>query len=134
MESRNVSELVQCWAVLDETIKLLRTANRIGSEKDDPEGIQYIQISDTLAQHIASEIEKVRYSEFLAIPEKDIPVFEIDPKKKYVLSFKGARLVETRERFNHDIKAWLSDDDMPFLIIDGDTVKLVKVEDIDESC
>lgn len=69
-EQEQVSELVKCWAVLDETIKLLRSAPRIGQEQDSPEGVRNIQISDTLARYIADELEKVRLSEVLALPER----------------------------------------------------------------
>ncbi len=35
---------------------ILVTAERIGSENDKPEGSRYIQISDTLAKHMADAI------------------------------------------------------------------------------
>jgi hypothetical protein len=38
-------------------VAALRTAPRIGAEKDQPEGARYIQISDTLAQKMADLIE-----------------------------------------------------------------------------
>lgn len=37
----------------------LRDAPRLGSDKDVPEGARYIQISDTLALQIASELEQM---------------------------------------------------------------------------
>ena len=42
--------------VIDELIKLFRDAPRIGESEDTPEGVRYIQISDTLAQKIVHEL------------------------------------------------------------------------------
>jgi len=37
---------------INDVIECLKGAPRIGRETDDPEGSRYIQISDTLAQHL----------------------------------------------------------------------------------
>lgn len=39
--------------------ELLMNANRIGSDKDDPEGSRYIQISDTLATQVADKLNNL---------------------------------------------------------------------------
>jgi hypothetical protein len=41
---------------LFELAKALRDADRMGAEKDEPEGTRYIQISDTLARQIEQEL------------------------------------------------------------------------------
>jgi hypothetical protein len=66
----DISAIVKCWAVLDETIKLLETAPRLGADTDNPEGMRYIQISDKLANAMAFALKEVRASEFLNLPEK----------------------------------------------------------------
>lgn len=42
---------------IEEIIDILKRADRIGQEKDDPEGVRYIQISDTLANKIIKSLE-----------------------------------------------------------------------------
>lgn len=42
---------------LDEVIKILKQAPRIGSSEDSPEGSRYIQMSDTLADKVISSLE-----------------------------------------------------------------------------
>lgn len=44
-------------AVIRDVINVLRSASRLGSDKDDPEGVRYIQISDTLANQLADSLE-----------------------------------------------------------------------------
>jgi len=41
---------------LSDIIKIFQTAQRIGRDKDFPEGVRYIQISDTLAIEIEEEL------------------------------------------------------------------------------
>ena len=40
-----------------ELIKLFETAPRIGADEDVPEGVRYIQISDTLARKLLAELQ-----------------------------------------------------------------------------
>lgn len=40
-------------ANIAEIINFLRTAHRLGAAEDKPEGVRYIQISDTLALSLA---------------------------------------------------------------------------------
>ncbi len=47
---------------LTEIIKTLRIADRIGAEKDVPEGTRYIQLSDTLANEIADDLERIQWT------------------------------------------------------------------------
>jgi hypothetical protein len=44
-------------AVIREVIHILRNAPRSGQETDDPEGVRYIQLSDTLANQLADRLE-----------------------------------------------------------------------------
>jgi hypothetical protein len=44
-------------AVIRDVINVLRSAERIGPGEDNPEGIRYIQISDTLATQLADRLE-----------------------------------------------------------------------------
>jgi hypothetical protein len=37
-------------------IQLLHNADRVGSDKDEPEGVRWIQISDALAHQLANEL------------------------------------------------------------------------------
>jgi DNA-directed RNA polymerase subunit M/transcription elongation factor TFIIS len=46
-------------SVVHQTKELLMNANRIGNEKDNPEGSRYIQISDTLATQIADKLNEL---------------------------------------------------------------------------
>jgi hypothetical protein len=43
---------------VEEVIEFLKSAKRIGAEKDEPEGARYIQISDTLANQLVEKLEK----------------------------------------------------------------------------
>ena len=44
-----------------EDIKIaLEAAPRIGEEKDEPEGVRYIQVSDTLAKRIVRTLELIQ--------------------------------------------------------------------------
>ncbi len=43
---------------VEEVIEVLKNAKRIGAEKDNPEGVRYIQISDTLANQLIEKLEK----------------------------------------------------------------------------
>lgn len=119
-ESETVSKLVKIWATLDETIKWLRTT---------PHSLE-------TARYVANELEKVRNSEILFLPEHkdtaDIPVYEIDPRKKYVLSIYGNITELQRERLRADIRLWVYDTNMPFLVVNGNAAKLVKVEDAED--
>ena len=44
-------------AVIKDVIEVLRSAPRFGPDKDEPEGVRYIQISDTLAIQLADRLE-----------------------------------------------------------------------------
>ena len=44
-------------AVIKDVLGVLRTATRIGADTDDPEGVRYIQISETLATELANRLE-----------------------------------------------------------------------------
>lgn len=61
----------------------------------------------------------------------EISIFEIDPKKKYVLQCDVMPTVQEVEDIKNEIKKWLADDKQPFLIITGD-LKLVKVQDVEK--
>ena len=39
-------------STLDQIIKMLKEATRMGAEKDEPEGARYIQISETLVNEL----------------------------------------------------------------------------------
>jgi len=54
-------------------------------------------------------------------------VFEIDPKKKYILECEQHLSLDAYEKIKEEIKAWLSGG-APFLILNG--VKFAKVDDI----
>jgi hypothetical protein len=41
-------------------ILILENALRMGAEIDDPEGVRYIQLSDTLAQKIISTLKNIQ--------------------------------------------------------------------------
>lgn len=43
---------------IEEVIEVLKSAKRIGAEKDEPEGVRYIQISDTLANQLVGKLEE----------------------------------------------------------------------------
>lgn len=43
---------------IKDVINVLRSADRIGPSEDKPEGVRYIQISDTLATQLADRLEK----------------------------------------------------------------------------
>lgn len=45
------------YFTLEEIAEILRKSIRIGEEIDKPEGVRYIQISDTLAKKIVASIE-----------------------------------------------------------------------------
>ena len=62
--------------------------------------------------------------------ESDIPVYEIDLSKKYILSFRGVLSLEDREKIRQKIKEWMEGDDPFLLIMDG--VKLLKIETPEE--
>lgn len=47
------------YGFLQELYKLFKNATRMGESCDVPEGLRYIQISDTLANQIASEISQI---------------------------------------------------------------------------
>lgn len=61
--------------------------------------------------------------------EKNANVYEIDITKKYILMFShyvpAAEIVKMQEL----VKEWIKKDDIPFLFIHGEDVKLVKVEE-----
>ncbi|MBI2758776.1 MAG: hypothetical protein HYX49_08870 [Chloroflexi bacterium] len=42
---------------ISDVAQILRNAPRMGAEKDEPEGTRFIQISDSLAEKIAQELE-----------------------------------------------------------------------------
>ena len=44
-------------AILNDILETLRNAERMGQSKDEPEGVRYIQISDTLANELADRLE-----------------------------------------------------------------------------
>jgi hypothetical protein len=44
-------------AVIKDVINVLRSAERLGHGEDNPEGVRYIQISDTLASKLADDLE-----------------------------------------------------------------------------
>lgn len=44
---------------LNELANGLDMAGRLGSEKDNPEGVRYIQISDTLAKDMARDLRRI---------------------------------------------------------------------------
>ena len=46
-------------ANIAEIINFLHTAHRIGAAEDKPEGVRYIQISDTLALSLAGWLEEL---------------------------------------------------------------------------
>ena len=39
----------------------LRRAERLGADKDEPEGVRYIQVSDTLARLLADELDRAEW-------------------------------------------------------------------------
>jgi uncharacterized protein with von Willebrand factor type A (vWA) domain len=43
---------------IDKLIEMLETEPRIGAETDKPEGVRYIQISDTLANILTKELRQ----------------------------------------------------------------------------
>ena len=43
---------------LKEIIKILKEAPRSGQDKDEPEGVRYIQISDTLTSEMIDGLER----------------------------------------------------------------------------
>jgi hypothetical protein len=44
-------------AVIKDVLGILRTAPRFGPAEDNPEGVRYIQISETLATELARRLE-----------------------------------------------------------------------------
>jgi hypothetical protein len=54
-------------------IQILRNADRVGSDKDEPEGMRWIQISDTLAYQMANEL-----SDFIRCQACNEPMEERD--------------------------------------------------------
>ena len=46
-------------AVLKKISELLDNAKRYGTEKDEPEGSRYIQISDTLARQLSEDLKRI---------------------------------------------------------------------------
>ena len=44
-------------ATIRDVINVLRSAERLGASEDNPEGVRYIQISDTLATQLADRLE-----------------------------------------------------------------------------
>ena len=42
--------------------KAFRTAERFGSDKDDPEGCRWVRVSDTLATEIADYLESLVFT------------------------------------------------------------------------
>lgn len=47
------------WEAIEIVIHVLRSTQRFGRRVDDPEGVRYIQISDTLANEMASGLEQL---------------------------------------------------------------------------
>jgi hypothetical protein len=43
---------------LEDVIDILKKAERLGNEKDDPEGTRYIMLSDTLANKMIEGLEE----------------------------------------------------------------------------
>ena len=39
-------------------VDILKNADRLGTDKDEPEGARYIQISDTLANYMITQLEE----------------------------------------------------------------------------
>lgn len=58
--------------------------------------------------------------------ENEVVIYEIDPSKKYILSFPGEISNEGRQRIHEAVRAWLKGNDPFFIVPPG--VKLVKVE------
>lgn len=46
--------------IVQELIDLFETAPRSGASKDEPEGVRYIQISDTLARDLLQRLKNLR--------------------------------------------------------------------------
>lgn len=44
--------------IIKEVIRMLDTAERLGSDTDEPEGNRYIQISDTLAKKLSDDLKQ----------------------------------------------------------------------------
>jgi hypothetical protein len=44
-------------AVIRDVINVLKLAHRFGPSEDEPEGVRYIQISDTLANELVERLE-----------------------------------------------------------------------------
>jgi hypothetical protein len=63
-----------------------------------------------------------------------VDLYEIDPKKKYVIQFSDPLPHATLEKIRDDIKAWLSNDNQTFLILNGtQLVKIVKIDDVESA-
>lgn len=45
---------------LSDVIRILENADRIGAEADEPEGRQYIQLSETLVRQILEELREMQ--------------------------------------------------------------------------
>ena len=46
---------------INDIIAILKSAQRIGADKDEPEGTRYIMLSDTLASKIITCLESYEY-------------------------------------------------------------------------
>lgn len=42
---------------LNDVVEILKTAPRMGAEKDEPKGTRFIQLSETLVEQIVQELE-----------------------------------------------------------------------------
>ena len=60
---------------------------------------------------------------------KELPVYEIDVNKKYLLSIYGHASPEELLRLEKGLADWLADKSRPILLVNGERVKLVKVEE-----
>jgi hypothetical protein len=49
---------VREYLTIQEIVESLKSAPRLGAEKDDPEGARYIQISDTLVNLFVLSLER----------------------------------------------------------------------------
>ena len=81
-------------------IEILDSAQRIGSDQDDPEGNRYIQISDILARQMADQLRQA-LSELMRIVKIDLrPGDKIILKSKDYLSEEARKSVETFAKSN----------------------------------
>lgn len=59
---------------MKDVVQVLKTAPRMGAEKDEPEGSRFIQLSETLVDKIVQELESWIVPAIWVLPEDFVPI------------------------------------------------------------